>query len=49
MIKTVREIKERAQALLDSFEILHKHFMESKDQKTIDVLEKAQKDILNLL
>ena len=43
------ERKAKALALLTAFEILHRYFMKSANTEVMNVLKKAQKDILNLL
>ena len=41
--------KVRAQALMEAFEILHRYYMTAADVKVMEIIEKAQKDILAAL
>jgi hypothetical protein len=38
----------RVESLIKAFEILHSYAMETKDTKTLDLIESAQKEILEV-
>ena len=46
-VRTIEEKRARAIALLEAFEILHNYFMTTTDIAVMDILEKAQKDIIS--